>query len=228
MIRRVLSFVLCVVLVLGCAGCSRNKAVSPDGLTPGTYDASHPQFAQLREYYFDYFWEMYGVQHLVTNKDGKYNDEDVIAFAFIYLSRGLGDSINEGVTKKRLNEVAEKYLGHTIKDFDTDISTVNPADDKVHFTQSGTYYFGDLFVLQTLVVKKDGTHQASFHRCDLPQYFWENTDIDDPFGEILSGNYMVFGNDIIVTPARVVFDVLVDKETDKQYLKVSVIKEQTR
>ncbi len=225
MMKRLLSFVLCVVLVLGCAGCSRNKGVSPDGLTPGTYDTSHPQFAQLREYYFDYFWEMYGLQHLTTNKDGKYNDEDVLTFVFIYLSRGLGDSINEGVTKKRLNEVANKYLGHTIEDFDTSVSVVNTTNDTVHFTQFNPYYFGDLFVLQSLVVKKDGTHQASFHRCKLPNYFWENPDVSDPFQKILNGDYMAFGNDLYVTPTRVVFDVLVDKDTDKQYLKVTTINE---
>ena len=225
MMKRVLSFFLCVVLVLGCAGCSRNKAVSPDGLTPGTYDASHPQFEQLREYYFDYFWEMYGVQHLFSNKEGKYSDEDVITFAFIYLFRGLGENINEGVTKKRLNEVAEQYLSHTIKEFDTSSSMVNTATDKVHFTQFNTDYFGDLFVLQSLVVKKDGTHQGIFHRCDLPRHFWENTEIAEPFEKILHGNYAAFGNDITVTPTRVVFNVLLD-ENDKQYLNVSLIREQ--
>ena len=227
MLKRIVSVVLCLVLLIGCVACSRNKGVSPDGLVPGTYDVSHPQFEELRQYYFDYFWDMYGVQHLTTNKEGKYNDKDALTFAFTYLSRGLGVNINEGVTREQLNEITNKYLGYTIEKFDTSISMVNTVNDKVHLSEFITDYFGDLFVLQSLVVKKDGTHQGVFHRCDLPEYFWENTNIADPFQKLAKGDYASFGNEITVTPTRVIFNVLVDKETDKQYLKVTTIKEQT-
>lgn len=223
--KRLLSFVLSACLLLGLSGCSRNKGASPDGLTAGTYDYSHAKFNELRQYYFDYFWELYGIRYLESDQDGNYSDEDVINFAFVYLSRGLGEDIFEGVTKKRLNEVAEKYLAHTITDFDTDCSMVNPANDKVIFTQYSTDFFGDLMVLQKLIVKKDGTHEAQFHRCSLPDTFWENQTVPNAFEEIINGNYQVFGQGITVTPLRVVFKVLVDKKNDKkQYLQISTMK----
>ncbi|MBO5929524.1 MAG: hypothetical protein J6Q42_05865 [Clostridia bacterium] len=223
--KRVIAILLSCCLLLGLSGCSRNKGASPDGLTAGTYDYSHAKFNELRQYYFDYFLELYGIKHLESDKNGNYSDEDVITFAFVYLSRGLGEDISEGVTKKRLNEVAEKYLAHTITDFDTDCSMVNPANDKVIFTQYSIDFFGDVMVLQKLIVKKDGTHEAEFHRCTLPDEFWVEQPVPNAFEKLVTGDYKPFGTDITVTPLRVVFKVLVDKKNNnKQYLQISTMK----
>ncbi len=216
--KRILAVLLAVVLLFSLCSCSRAK--SPDGLEPGTYTAAHPQFPELRQKYFDYFWNFFGINFFTTNENGTYNDEDMLAFAFVYLFRGLGEDVEKGVTQKRLNEITKQYAGHTVTEFDTANSRVDPQTNLVFPT---TYHVakGDLLVLQSLVVNEDGTREATLNRCVLPEDFWAECDNEQQaLGNIVSENYAALGSGFTVYPVRIVFTAHLDKN-DKEYLTIT-------
>lgn len=220
--KRILALVVSLIMLVSLSACSRKAKTSPDGLEPGTYTSTHPQFAQLRQKYFDYFWNLFGAKFLVTNSKGTYDDEDVLSFVFIYMSRGLGEDTNNGVTKKRLNEIAQQYAGHTITEFNTDCSQVNEENGLVYPTTFNPA-IGDLLVLQSMIIREDGTHDAMFNRCVLSEDFWRDRDEQETLQNIATENYDDLGEGIAVYPTRVVFTVHLDKN-DNEYLRVTTMR----
>ena len=196
---------------------SSSSSASPVPQEEGHGVAEHGAAAR----YYEYLKDHSEVCLLLSPEGQPFTDEQLSAYALWVLAVAdeEGDGFETGFSPEEMNAAAEKYTGRTIREFDNQMTYLDPQTGTVKPTGWGLTSIR--WVLSELTEEPDGSRTGLFY------YFVFSLDADLPAPDrmerqLLAGEFESYGVPYL---ARMHFREQWDEETGEFYLQILSLEE---